>query len=296
MAVTTAEMLLPAADSFDLRATVLSHGYYELAPCVWTPAPRPTLERVERLEGRGVYLVRLRMARTGAGVVMRATGPDGDQVEALAPLAVRMRRVLRLDETFADFRLLCQRDPALRPIVRLGLCRMLRGATLFEDVVKTIAASNTNWAGALQTIGRLGNLGSPCAADRRRHAFPTPAQVVRLGEDELRRRTRLGYRADYIARLAREVSEGLRDLDRLDAAAATMPLDDLAAALGEIRGIGPVAAGWLLLLLGRYERPTPTVGAAGVAEHGVWQGLTLWFQQWLASEHPAVGTLRRIDD
>ena len=309
MAMASAEMVLPAADTFDLRATVLSYGYYELPPCQWSGGARPALERVERLEGRGVYLVRLRPAPNGGGVVMRATGPDGDQVEALAPLAVRMRRVLRLDETFTAFRQLCQDDAALRPAARLHLCRMLRGASLFEDVVKTIAWTNTTWAGAVQMATRLGTLGSPYSADRRRHAFPNPAQILRVGHDGLRQRVRLGYRAEYIDRLAREVSEGLRDLEQLDRDAATMAIDDLAAALGDIRGVGPASVGWLLLLLGRYERaaidratlrfatpaggerPTAAVVAAQFANYGDWQGLALWFRQWLASDHPAVEEL-----
>ena len=264
--MTTAEMLLLAADAFDLRATVLSHGGYLLPPCTWTGGARPTLQRVERLEDRGIYLVRLRPAPKGDGVVMRVTGPDADQVESLAPLAVRMRRVLQLDERFDAFRTVCRRQPALRPIAQLGLGRMLRGATLFEDIVNAIAPTTA--------IGRLGQLGSPCAASRRDRAFPTPAQIVRAGEDVLRDRVRLGSRAKLIGRLAREVCEGLRDLEQLDAQAARMPLNDLTAALTDIR-VEPSAVEWLLLLLGRSE------------------GLARWFEQWLASGHPGVDELRR---
>lgn len=307
--MTTAEMVLPAADRFDLRATVLSYGYYELPPCHWTGGARPRLRRVERIDGAGIYLIEVRP--TAGGVVMRATGPDADQIETLAPLAVRTRRVLRLDEPLREFRALCRRDPSLRSVGRLGLGRMLRGSSLFEDAVKTIAWTNTTWAGAVQLTTRLGQLGSPCAADRRLRAFPTAEQIVRAGEDELRDRVRLGYRAEYIGRLAREVTEGLRNLEALDARAAAMPIDELAAQLGDIRGVGPASVGWLLLLLGRYERaaidratlrfaadrdgvrPTAAEVEARITSWGPWRGLALWCQQWLASGHPAVAELEQ---
>ena len=133
-------------------------------------------------------------------------------------------------------------------------------------------------------IARLAQLRSPCAASRRHRAFPTPAQIVRVGEDVLRERARLGHRATFIGRLAREVCEGLRDLDQLDEQAARTPLDDLTAELADVRGMEPSAVDWLLLLLGRYE-------SAGGS--GPWHRLTGWFQNWLASDPPGVQELRR---
>lgn len=310
MPMTSAEMLLPAAVPFDLRATALSNGYHQTAPCLWITGARPALARVERLEERGVYLIRLRATPANDAVIMRVTGPDADQVEALAPLAVRMRRVLRLDESFAEFHRLCRPEPSLRAIQRLKLGPLLRGATLWEDIVKAIACTNASWRGAVEMLTRLGQLGSPCGADRSRRAFPTPAQIIRAGDDVLRHRVRLGFRATYVDRLAREVTEGLRDLDRLDRQASSLSAEALTTALRDIAGIGPAATAWLSLLLGRYDGaglhehagarfatglaspvPTPAMIATTTATCAPWRNLALWFHQWLASDHPAVAEL-----
>jgi hypothetical protein len=311
MAVATADMLLPAADSFDLRATALSNAAADLPPLTWRSGPRATLERIEHLPGRGVYLVRVRQARTRPGALMRVTGPEGDQVEVLAPLAVRMRRVLRLDETFDDFRRHCQTDPSRQPIARAGLARLLRGATLFEDLVTTIVRTNATWTNGSRSLTQLVRLGAAHAGDRRRRAFPSPARIVRIGEDGLRQRTSLGVKADHVTLLAREVTEGLRDLDQLDAAARTMPVADLRAALADVQGLPPSSLPWVLLLLGHYETPLTDAASLRVAlpsspapasparrpeepaHCGPWTGLVAWFDHWLHSGHAAVAGLRR---
>src|SRR5437867_5612165 len=137
----TAEITLSARGRFDLRATVLSYGYYQLPPYRWEDGPRQVLRRAEQLPDGSVYLLEVRPAP--GGVRLRVTGKDADDLVVLAPLAARMRKALRLDEDFREFHRLCRREPWLRPIARLGLGRMLRGTSLFEDLVKAIAWTNT---------------------------------------------------------------------------------------------------------------------------------------------------------
>jgi 3-methyladenine DNA glycosylase/8-oxoguanine DNA glycosylase len=299
----TAEISLPARGRFDLRATVLSHGYHELAPCRWEEGPIPTFHRIERLATRSVYRLAVRPA--ARGVVLRVTGRDATEAEVLAPLAARMRRALRLDEDFADFHRLCRLDPALRPIARLGMGRLLRGTTLFEDLVKAIAWTNTTWRGAVSMIERLGRLGSRYPAEPRLRAFPTPEQILSAGERGLRDRAGLGYRAPYLIALAERVAAGALDLETLAARASTLPSSDLARALAAIRGAGPATVAYGLMLLGHYDRPAidsatlrfaadalygghPTTVARlekRFARYGEWSALVLWFLQWHAGRH-----------
>jgi len=304
MRLASAEIYLPARGRFDLRATVLSYGYYELPPYRWEDGRRPVLRRAERLASGAVYL--LEMRQTARGVTLKATGHDADEAEILAPLAARMRKALRLDEDLAPFHRLCRAEPALRPIARIGLGRLLRGTSLFEDVVKAIAWTNTTWPAAVSMITRLGRLGASCPADRRLRAFPTARAIVRAGT-ALREMTGLGYRVPYLVKLAAEVLAGARDLERLETSAATMPTADLARELLGIRGVGPATAGYVLMMLGHYDRPaidraTLRYAAAlyrgrrpterqlrrRMARHGAWSGLVCWFAQWLASDYSAV--------
>jgi len=305
MQLSSAEIDLPARGRFDLRATVLSYGYYELPPYRWEDGRRPVLYRAERLASGRVYLIEVRPAPRG--VIVRATGHDADEPEVIAPLAARMRKALRLDEDLAPFHRLCRADAALRPIAGVGLGRLLRGTSLFEDVVKAIAWTNTTWPAAVSMIGRLGRLGSSCPADRKLRAFPTPRQIVRAGAAGLRAETGLGYRAPYLVQLAAEVLTSTRNLVDLEARAAVLPTADLARELLDVRGVGPATAGYLLMMLGHYDRPAidratlryaatlyhgrrPTERALRqrMSRYGAWSGLVCWFLQWLASEYSAV--------
>ena len=299
----SAEITLPARGRFDLRATVLSHGYHELAPCRWEDGRIPTLHRVERLPSRSVYRLAVRPA-TG-GVVLRVTGRDATEAEVLAPLAARMRRALRLNEDLTDFHRLCRLEPELRPIARLGMGRLLRGTTLFEDLVKAIAWTNTTWRGAVSMIDRLGRLGSRYPAEPRLRAFPTPDQLLAAGERGLRERAGLGYRAPYLITLAEQVVTGALELETLSARAPTLSSADLARTLAAIRGAGPATVAYGLMLLGHYDRPAidsatlrfaadvldggrPTTIAKlqqRFAGYGEWAALVLWFRQWHAGRH-----------
>ena len=68
-------------------------------------------------------------------------------------------------------------------------------------------------------------------------AFPTPAGLARATEDALRA-CGLGYRAAYIAALARETAEGRLDLSALCA----LEDESLRAALCALNGVGPKVA------------------------------------------------------
>lgn len=298
MAIATTEITLPARSPFDLRATVLSHGYWQLAPWAWRDGARPVLQRAERLNDGSVHGLFIRPAPNG--VVLRVTGPDADQIERLAPLAARVRRALRLDEDLRPFDRLCRTDATLRPVARAGLGHLLRGTTLFEDVVKAVAWTNTTWPSAVASIGRLGVMGSRCAARPGMRAFPEPAQIARAGSAGLRERARLGYRAAWIHALALGTTDGTWDLGALEASAARLSSSALARRLRALPGVGSGTAAWILLLLGHYDapvidastlrwaasigwpRPSPRAIAHRAARWGSWAGLALWCAQRLA--------------
>ena len=77
------------------------------------------------------------------------------------------------------------------PLVGAG--RMLRGATVFEDVVKTICTTNTAWSGTRRmTAALVDNLG--VEAPGRAHAFPTPEAMAAAPERFYKEVARAGYR------------------------------------------------------------------------------------------------------
>src|SRR4030095_11094846 len=105
------EIVLRARSRFDLRATVLSQDHAELPPFRWCDGRRPSLERAEELPDGSVHLLRIRQAPRG--VVLEVTGRTAREIEVLAPLAIRVRRALALDQDLAHFHRACARDPLL---------------------------------------------------------------------------------------------------------------------------------------------------------------------------------------
>ena len=177
--------------------------------------------------------------------------------------------------------------------------RLLRSATLFEDLVKTILTTNTAWSGTIRMAAALVvNFGESLSRDPARHAFPIPARLANAQEAELQQVAGLGYRAAYVHLLATQIAEGALDLE--DLRDADLDTADLRKRLLALKGIGNYAAAHMLMILGRYDRvPIDSwalkhvsnewyggapVGASEVeaafGRWGKWQGLAYWFWDW----------------
>jgi 3-methyladenine DNA glycosylase/8-oxoguanine DNA glycosylase len=132
---------------------------------------------------------------------------------------------------------------------------MARGATVFEDVVKTICTTNCTWSSTVRMVGALvGSLGEPSAGGHGR-AFPTPEAMAAAPEAFYRDVARAGYRGAYLRALADSVAEGSLDLEALAAAPpADLPDGELEQQLLALPGVGPYAAAHIMMLIGRHSR------------------------------------------
>ncbi len=180
----------------------------------------------------------------------------------------------------------------MRPLARTGGGHLLRGTSLFEDVVHVIAAPEVHPSHPSPSLMALCRLGVRCPSAPRLRAFPTPAELAGAGIRTLRDDIGLGRRARGVIAVAatahaRGLERGARDRARVARAIARLP------------GAGPTASDLLLLLLGRYGHPVideTTIawarrsGWAGphptrasitraVARFGTWRGLVLCYLQ-----------------
>lgn len=253
-------LVLPARGAFRLPAVAVSHGWFQTAPFAWDP-DAGTLRRTERLEGGPVDLG---MSADDGGVAVRAARPLSEQERDAA--GRRVRRVLQLDADLAGFDAAARAvDPALADdLAGYGGGRVLAGASLFEDVVKGICGTNTTWRQAVASINRLAELGPP-------GCFPGPADVLRAGEDHLREVVRVGYRAPAILGASRAAIDGT--LADIDADSAAGDGDRVHAGLIALTGIGPATAGFVILLMGHYDRPSIDSATIRVAADRWFEGV-----------------------
>jgi 3-methyladenine DNA glycosylase/8-oxoguanine DNA glycosylase len=283
--------------SFDLAATIYSHGWCMLAP------NRPdeeekTLERAWRVEGGPARIRLLQPSGPGGEVEMEVVAGRGARAGLTAAtwsgVERDVRHMLRLDEDFADFHARCRlAGPPFDRAAAGGFGRLLRSPTLFEDVVKVLATTNTTWSGTIAMVGKLVELAG-------HDAFPEPREVAALGSRKIQDAARWGYRAPYLVGLAEAVASGRLDLEaweRWDGSTA-----DLEQEIRRVPGLGPYAAAQVLTLLGRYDRigvdtvfrsfvkrthfprarkPVSDRRMLAVYDRwGEWKMLAYWFEVW----------------
>jgi N-glycosylase/DNA lyase len=238
----------PGSEPVDLWRTLVSHGVGALPPSRVNEDER-TLETTLPLPRGRPRTVRVSQGR-GATARVEVYGPRLSATGEARVLAA-LRRVLNLDEDLTAFYGVAAGDPDLA-WAALGAGRMLRSATVYEDVVKTICTTNTVWSATVKMVTTLvDELGEPSAGGRGR-AFPTPDAMAAAPESFYRDLVRAGYRGAYLRTLASDVAAGSIDLEAL----LDEDVDDEEARrrLLALPGVGPYAAAHVMMLIGRHSR------------------------------------------
>ncbi|HEY3106278.1 MAG TPA: hypothetical protein VGJ49_05730 [Gaiellaceae bacterium] len=252
-----AELALVGAggEPVDLRRTIASHGVADLPPNR-TDEDALTLEITVRVPRGRPRTVGIAQGPPGKAAIT-VLGPEPSRQTA-ATLLERVGHILRLDEDLSDFYSRVREDPDLS-WAAAGAGRLIRSATVFEDVVKTICTTNTVWSATVKMVSALvEHLGEPAieAPDDGPfgRAFPTPADMAEADEDFYKDTVRAGYRGAYLRTVAQSVASGDVDLEEL----ARVPREELPdtevmAQLLALPGVGPYAAAHMMMLLGRYS-------------------------------------------
>jgi len=293
---------LPARKPFNFLSVVNSHGWRQLAPFSCDESSN-TLCYILRLSNGRVIELSLRDGKDGVVVETEKLNKS-----ERAEVAEKVSWMFGLDLDFAPFYAAARGEPKLARAKKLGRGRVLRSATLFEDVIKTILTTNTLWGATKNmTLKLVTEFGEPLSSVGRdasveTKAFPTPAAIAASSPESLRERIRVGYRAPAIHELAVRVASGVFDLEALRT--SQLPTLELRRELLTINGVGPYAAANLLLILGRSDfipidswalklvshewyRGRP-VTARDVekrfAKWGEFKGLAFWFWDWKYNE------------
>jgi 3-methyladenine DNA glycosylase/8-oxoguanine DNA glycosylase len=290
---------LPARQPFSLATVVTSHGWVQLAPFTGPDAENGFDYVLELASGR-VVCFHVSAAEKGVSVSLTTALTEAERTEVEQAVSW----MVGLDMDFSDFYAAARQEPKLAHVAERAQGRLLRAATLFENVVKVILTTNTTWGGTKRMALELTNtFGAALSDDPRRRAFPTPARLAEAELETLQKTARLGYRAPYVLELAQRVAGGELDLESWKTAvpdASSASTEELRKRLLAIKGIGPYAAASLLMLMGHYDSvPVDSwafklvsyewydrqpVGRAEVekafADWGQWQGLAYWFWDW----------------
>lgn len=288
------ELTLPARQPFNFYATVHSHGWMQLAPLEWDETSR-TLRLPHRLDSGKVVALEVRGSPDGI-IAQYSTRLNAAETRQLQ---YDLGWMFDLEKDLSPFYRAIALEPCLAHVIPEGKGRILRSATLWEDVVKTITTTNTLWNATKAMCRKLcAAYGEPTADIPEQHAFPTPQRIAAETPDSLAEITRMGYRAPFLHTLATRISSGELDLETLKT--STLPTPELKKTLRGIKGIGDYAAANLLMMLGRAdylpidswartmvskewhngEPVTDKQVAETFAHWGEWQGMAYWFWDW----------------
>lgn len=292
---------LPARKPFNFTSVLNSHGWRQLAPFSY--------DETANILG---YTLRLSNARVIE--LMMCDDKDGVRIETEKlkkseqnEVTGAVKWMFGLDQNFSRFYAASRLEPKLARAKKLALGRMLRSATLFEDVIKTIFTTNTLW-GATKNMTRklVDEFGDHVTSVHHEHltltadnkAFPTPEAIAASKPKYIQDKIRAGYRAPAIHQLAVNVANG--DLDLESFKTSTLPTFELRKELMKINGIGPYAAANLLLILGRSDFIPVDSWALKLVSHewykgepitakevekrfekwGEFKGFAYWFWDW----------------
>jgi len=228
---------------FDLNAIVKTHGWFQLAPFYWQEQEK-SLCWVVHLNGQPRCV---RLSQTAGRSVTIAC--SGLRETHWCKLYAKFRHVFNLDLNLKPFYQLCATDPLLRPIPRLGMGRIMRSESIYEDVFKSICGTNVMWKQAVKMVNSISRLGEK-AVDAPYFAFPSARTVLHAGKKYLIETGRVGYRADYLLALCERMEKG--DPLAEKAEKGEMHGEALLTFFQSFKGIGKITARYLAALYGYF--------------------------------------------
>lgn len=233
-------LFLDTPENFNFKRTVLSHGWYQLLPFEFDEE-NWRLNYVFTYEEKSVSAT---VSDSDGKLKIEISDGEINEEKVLR----EARHILRLDDDLSDFYKLTKKHFSWISETNSG--RLLRSATVFEDLVKTICTTNCSWALTKNmTKNLVEKLGTPDKTGKR--AFPTAVQMASESTDFYKNEIRAGYRASYFAELAEKVAGG--KINPESWLNSDLPTKELKKEMKQIKGVGDYAAENLLKLVGRYD-------------------------------------------
>ncbi|HQU91630.1 MAG TPA: hypothetical protein PLK77_04995, partial [Pyrinomonadaceae bacterium] len=134
------EFTIETPPNFNLETAVCGHGWYDLAPFVWN-ADSKSLSYVFR-SANGKAVSKGVVSAGPQGIIVRLDRASVGQEKVERDI----RHILRLGDEMSEFYEVASTKAGTQWVRSRGAGRLLRSATVFEDLVKTLCTTNCSWA------------------------------------------------------------------------------------------------------------------------------------------------------
>lgn len=215
-----------------------SHGWVGLEPWRWDEN-KGVLSRTDLVrEPTTIDVTQSDSHSVNVEVKAWETNADSTEVEKI------VRRWLSLDwDPIPAMDRALTVDAGVADAIRQGAGRFLRGSTFYEDFLKTVCTVQINWSGTKRMAKLL-------TEEIGGGFIPTPTQVLDAGDDGLRQRASMGFRAKGILLSTEKLLEHEFLDEQGNAVEESLTYEQLVA----LHGIGPYAASHLRMLLHDFSR------------------------------------------
>ncbi|VVB01653.1 unnamed protein product [Arabis nemorensis] len=248
---------------FDFEKAVCNHGFFMMAPNVWSPK-RKSLSRPLMLSNSSLVMVTISHPHIHPFLVIQVHGIDNVRRDDEELIFQQVRRMLRFtSKEGGDVTAFHQLHKAAK---ESGFGRIFRSPSLFEDMVKSILLCNSTWERTLLMASRLCALQSKLADRTRRSRkrkrdqepkketcgnFPSAKEIASLDKDFINEHCKLGYRAKWIIELAKMVERKSLNLEEMEK--REMEPAKVIGKLRKLKGFGVFATATVLMCIGYYH-------------------------------------------
>jgi len=245
------ELSVKVPDNFSFKSTIYSHGWSDLLPFHVEESPYKISYTLQIKQGS---YANIQITSPNDKILKIQTAKEISELDK-KQIIYLVRRLFRLDEDYSDFYSMAETSQNFTWICDYRAGRMLRCASLWEDMVKMLCTTNCTWRLTQIMTGNLvkkmGIDPNVKNTDEEVRSFPDVETVAKNNEIYLRNEIKMGYRAPYLLDFARAIVNGEIYLSDLED--DQVPTQDLYKLLKSIKGFGDYAASNLLKLLGRYD-------------------------------------------
>lgn len=224
---------------FSFQSTLYSHGWSDLLPFK-IDSKNKILQYSFEQPGLKIAAVNISSNSSNSLIIKSDINSKNEEL-----VISKISRIFRLDEDLNEFYELAGNDRHFKWVIEKGAGRMLRSASVWEDMVKMLCTTNCTWR---LTQIMTENLYSILGESK---SFPSAVVIAETDEQFLREKIKMGYRAPYLLQFARDVAEKNIHLESFENWKDDSP--SLYKEIRKIKGFGDYSVSSLLKLLGRYD-------------------------------------------
>ncbi|KAL0803149.1 hypothetical protein Bca101_058325 [Brassica carinata] len=260
--------------NFDMEKAVCNHGFFMMAPNVWNPKYK-SLTRPLTLSNFSSVSVTISHPPNLSFLVIQVHGINNVSRVDEELILKQVGRMLRIsaedDRDVTEFQQLHENAK------KYGFGRIFRSPFLFEDMVKSILLCNSTWERTLGMASSLcilqskladGTVRSPSSQTNKRRKrvvketkesskketignFPSSKEIASLDKELINEHCKLGYRGNWIVKLAKVVESGKLNLEEMER--RDMTAEQVSEKLKKLTGFGAFVTATVLMCIGYYH-------------------------------------------